>query len=254
MRSIAFSVQKGGTGKTTTAVNVAYGLSKRGKKVCLVDCDPQGNASTNYLTETTKYELADILKEKIFTKEAVTQIRENLYIIPTFSIGGDLRGYSKTTASEEPLVFQDLAEELGKLGFDYAIYDLSPAFGALESAVLNGVDEVITPILAEPFSLDGIEIFAAELERLKKRLRSRVRYDKIIINNVNMSYGIHRDSTDKIIQAVKGKLIPFVIPQDVSLKDAQGDRLSIYEYQKAGDKEPGTSRSVAAYETLVEEL
>jgi len=251
MKKIAFSVQKGGTGKTTTSVNVAHGLARRGYKTCLVDCDPQGNATTNYLKEPPENELADILDDKVFVREALVQIRDNLFLLPTFSIGGGLKAYSEKVASKEPYVFQDLAEELLKLKFDYVIYDLSPAFGDLESAILNACDEVITPILPEYFSIDGIQIFSAQLDILRKRLRSKVRYDRVVINNVNMSLGIHKDMAASIQKAAKGRFITYIIPQDVNLKNAQGLNESIYDYHGASDKEPGQSRSVTAYEQLV---
>jgi len=254
LKKIGFSVQKGGSGKTTTSTNVAFGLSKRGYKVVLADCDPQGNASTNYLTEAPKYELSDVLNGSVEVKDALTLIRDNFYILPTFSIGGGLRLYGETKVTQEPFIFQDLSEELEKLGFDYLIYDLSPGLGPLERAVIIGSDEVITPILPEYFSLDGVEIFIAELEKLKKSMRVKTRYEKVVINNFNMSLGIHKRIVQDIENAIQGKLQPFFIPQDVNLKNAQSVNKSIYEYVAGNDKEAGKSRSVEYFNKLVEVL
>jgi len=254
VKKIGFSVQKGGSGKTTTSTNVAFGLARKGYKVVLADCDPQGNASTNYLTEAPEYELSDVLNGNVEVKDALAEIRENFFILPTFSIGGGLRLYGETKVTQEPFIFQDLGEELEKLGFDYLIYDLSPGLGPLERAVMIGSDEVITPILPEYFSLDGVEIFITELEKLRKAMRIKTKYDKVIINNINLSLKIHKETVNDIEKAIKGKLTPYHIPQDVNLKSAQAENISIYEYIARGEKEAGTSRSVQYFETLVEAL
>ena len=254
MKKIGFSVQKGGSGKTTTSTNIAFGLASKGHRVVLADCDPQGNASTNYLKDAPQYELSDVLNGKVEVKDALTEIRENLFILPTFSIGGGLRLYGETKVTQEPFIFQDLAEELEKLGFDYLIYDLSPGLGPLERAVIIGSDEVITPILPEYFSLDGVEIFITELEKLKKSMRVKTKYEKVIINNINMSLGIHKTTVEEIEKAIAGKLKPFFIPQDVNLKNAQAVNQSIYEYVPKNEKEAGKSRSVEYFNKLVEVL
>ncbi|MBF9018960.1 MULTISPECIES: ParA family protein [unclassified Oceanispirochaeta] len=254
MKSIAFAVQKGGTGKTTTAVNVAHGLALKGKKTALIDCDPQGNATNNYFTELPMNELADVLSGKVSPVEAFTEIRENLFMIPTFAIDGGLRLWGETQATKEPYIFDDLKGELATLGFDYVIYDLSPAFGSLERAVMIGADEVITPILPEPFSVDGVEIFASELTKLRKQMRSKIGFNRVVVNNVNMSLGIHKENLEAIKAAVGDRMTVMVVPQDTSLKNAQGVNKSIYEYMRKGDKEAGQSRSVEAYNSIVEVL
>lgn len=254
MKSIAFAVQKGGTGKTTTAVNVAHGLALKGNKTVLIDCDPQGNATNNLFTEKPVHELAEVLKGEITPDEGITEIRDNLFIIPTISIGGGLRAWGRSDAKDEIYIFDDLKKELGKMGFDYIIYDLSPSFGDLEQAVLMGADEVITPILPEPFSVDGVEIFVSELNRFRRQKRAKVDFSRVIVNNVNLSLGIHRKNLNDIQTAVAGKMDIMVVPQDTSLKNAQGDCKSIYEYTRKGDKAPGLSRAVEAYNSIVEAL
>lgn len=254
MKTISFAIQKGGVGKTTSSVNVAHGLARKGHKTVLIDADPQGNASTNYITELPGHELADVLFGKVEVKDALVPIRENLYMLPTYAIGGDLRKYGNTEVNEEPFIFQDLADALKKEGFDYCIYDLSPSFGPLERAVLLGSDEVVTPLLPEAFSVDGIESFTFDLDSLRKKMRARIRYDKLILNNVNMSLKIHKDSVNKIKSKIPESMQVFIIPQDVRIKDAQNANKSIYEYKREQDKEEGLSRSVTAFNDLVEAL
>jgi chromosome partitioning protein len=254
MKSFAFAVQKGGTGKTTTAVNVAHGLALKGFKTVLIDCDPQGSATNNYFPELPLTELADVLTGKVTPESALTEIRPGLFMLPSFSLTGKLRLWGETQATQEPYIFDELRAELAKLGFDYVIFDLSPAFGHLERAVLIGAREVITPILPEPFSVDGITIFTSELNKLRKQMRVNIKYDRVIINNLNLSLGIHKDNLQIIKDGLNGSMDLMIVPQDVNLKNAQGSYKSIYEYIKPGDKEAGLSRSVEAYNRIVEGL
>ena len=84
---IAVANQKGGVGKTTTAVNLSAGLALLGRRVLLIDCDPQGNISSWFLKEPPKYELADVLQGKCYVNDAIVKIPavDNLYILPTYS-------------------------------------------------------------------------------------------------------------------------------------------------------------------------
>ena len=254
VKTISFAIQKGGVGKTTTSVNVAHGLARKGFKTALVDCDPQGNASTNYITELPGHELADVLFGKVEAKDALVPIRENLYMLPTYAIGGDLKKFEKNEADENPFIFQELMDLLKKEGFDYVVCDLNPSFGPLERAVLLGTDEVITPLFPEPFSIDGIESFLYDLDNLRKRMRTRIHYNKLILNNVNMSLKIHKDSMNQIQEKLPDTMNVFIIPQDTQLKNAQAAKKSIFEYKGPNDKLEGQSRSVEAYQTLVEAL
>ena len=95
MKSYAFALQKGGTGKTSISVSLAVELASKGKKVVYIDCDPQGNSSS-WLLNSFDHELADILYEKAQVLECVYKSDvENLYVIPTFGVGGELKAWAK---------------------------------------------------------------------------------------------------------------------------------------------------------------
>lgn len=254
MVKISIAIQKGGVGKTTTAVNLAHGLSMKGKKVVLVDCDPQGNCSSNYIAELPLHELANVLQGEATVKEALVPIRDNLFIIPTYSVNGSLRNYGDTKINQEPYIFQDLAEELKKENFDYVIYDLSPGFSGLERAVLLGSDEVITPLLPEAFSFGGIESFTHDLDKLRKQMRHRIKYNKLILNNVNMSLKEHKNNVAEIIDSLPEEMNTFIIPTDTRIKEAQSHKKSIFEYKRDNDRSNTPSRSVDAFNKLVEAL
>lgn len=219
-KAISFHLQKGGVGKTTISGTLACQSAIQGVKTLLIDCDPQGNTSSWFLTETPKFELADVLQGKCFSKDAVVQVPSipDLYILPTFGIGGTLKIYSETKLNEEPFVFQDLIADLSNM-FERIIFDLSPGLGRLEKSVIIASDEIITPLTPEVFSLDGLEIFIHELNALKKNMRSNVKHNKIIINSFDNRIKQHRDIYN--VAKETGKYNVFKIPVDPIFRKAQ---------------------------------
>ena len=125
MKSFSFLNRKGGTGKTSLSVTCAIQLALQGHKTLLIDCDPQGNSSS-WLANNFQYELADVLTGKVKVEDAISQtIVENLYILPTFAINGNLQAYASTTNKYyafADIIFPAVSD------FDYVISDTSPAF------------------------------------------------------------------------------------------------------------------------------
>ncbi|MEI0566371.1 ParA family protein [Brachyspira pulli] len=226
MKSIAFHILKGGVGKTTLSGNVAYKISET-KKTILIDCDIQANTSNWFLKEKTDYELSDCLQGKPL-ENAIKKIKDNLYIIPTKSKDSGLKNYAETKLFQEPFIFDDLNEELKKIGFEYAVYDLSPSISQLERCILLAINEVITPITPEYFSFDGIELFYNELQKINKSYRKNIKYNKIIINLINKSFETHKQYLN-ILQDLK-KYNIYKIGQDRKIADSQKFHQTIFEY------------------------
>lgn len=219
-RTVAFHLQKGGVGKTTISGTLACQSALNGKKTLVIDCDPQGNISSWFLQTAPAFELADVLQGKCFVKDAIVKVPvvDNLYLLPTFGIGGTLKTYSETKLSEEPFVIQDLVKEVSS-DYDHIIMDLSPGLGMLERYALIASDEVITPMTSEVFSLDGLEIFITELQKLRKNLRSNVKHDKIIINSFDTRIKQHRDIYTAAVESGNYKV--YLIPVDPVFRKSQ---------------------------------
>lgn len=216
---VSFHLQKGGVGKTTISGTLAAQSALDGYKTLLIDVDPQGNASSWFVQNKLTYELADVLQGHCYYNEAILPIEKvpNLYILPTFGIGGGLKLYAETKISDEPYVIQDLVGELIQ-EYDRVILDLSPGLGKLERSALIASEEIITPMTPEIFSLDGLEIFIEELSKVKKNLRSKVQHDKVIINSFDGRIKQHKDIYNA---ALSGHYKVYKIPVDPVFRKAQ---------------------------------
>lgn len=237
-KTVAFHLQKGGVGKTTISGTLACQSALSSKKTLIIDCDPQGNVSSWFLQSAPKFELADVLQGKCFVGDAIVKIPniDNLYILPTFGIGGTLKIYSETKLAEEPYVLQDLVSEVSK-DFDRVILDLSPGLGMLERAALIASDEVVTPMTSEVFSLDGLEIFIHELQKLRKNMRSAVKHNKIIINSYDTRIKQHRDIYAAALESGNYKV--YLIPVDPIFRKSQeaGKAPQLFKVRGRGMKE-----------------
>jgi len=218
-KAISFHLQKGGVGKTTISGTLACQSALDGYATLIVDVDPQGSISSWFLKEAPKYELADVIRGDCYINEAIVKVPQidNLYIIPSFGINGNLKNYSETKLAEEPFVIQDTIRELKK-DFVHVILDLSPGLGRLETAALISSDEVITPMTPEVFSLDGLEIFKNELIKIKKNFRSNVKHSKIIINSYDERIRQHKEIVEA---ASEGNFSVYKIPVDPVFRKAQ---------------------------------
>ena len=237
-KTVAFHLQKGGVGKTTISGTLACQSALSGKRTLIVDCDPQGNVSSWFLQEAPKWELADVLQGRCFVSDAIIKVPniDNLYLLPTFGIGGTLKSYSETKLSEEPYVLQDLVNEVSE-DYEHIVLDLSPGLGMLERSALIASDEVITPMTSEVFSLDGLEIFIHELQKLRKNLRANVKHDKIIINSFDTRIKQHRDIYEAAIESGNYKV--YLIPVDPVFRKSQeaGKAPQLFKVRGRGMKE-----------------
>ncbi len=250
-KTVAFHLQKGGVGKTTISGTLACQSALNGNKTLLIDCDPQGNLSSWFLTDPPKYELADVLQGKCFVFDAIVKVSmiDNLYILPTFGIGGGLKLYSETKLADEPYVLEDLVKEVSEQ-FEHIVLDLSPGLGRLERSALIASDEIVTPMTPEVFSLDGLEIFIDELQRLKKNMRSNVRHNKIIINSFDGRIRQHRDIYNAAEES--GRFKVFRIPVDPLFRKAQeANRVPQVFKVKGRGLKPGTLEALAELDSNI---
>lgn len=223
----AFSIanNKGGVGKTTLSVSLAAELAKRAR-VLIIDCDPQGNTTGSLLTSYNN-EFADVLFGKCTAEEAIMPTEyNNLFVMPTVSLDksnpnslNQLRLYKTTLAANNPNAIRKMVKSLADK-FDYVVFDTSPAFDPFEENIMAACDEVVTVMLMDVFSVDGLTIFKENLADFKERKEmENPKFSKIILNSCNKSITLHK----KILEEMDAQdnFDCFVVPQDQAFKRAQ---------------------------------
>lgn len=233
MKTVCFALQKGGVGKTSISVSVAAELAQNGKKVLLIDADPQGNASS-WLLESLNNEFADVLLGDATLKEAVMPAAniENLYVLPTAGTDTRLNEYSETKALNEPYKIADELTPSIKLdGYDYCIIDTSPSFKALEKSCIAAADEVVAVLTLSNMGTDGLEIFGNHLANAKQKLRlgEKPTFNKIVLNNHNAGFK-QQNLILQQIEAATQSFTHFVVPQDQVFDRACGGHGSINQF------------------------
>jgi cellulose biosynthesis protein BcsQ len=242
MRKIGFQIAKGGVGKTTSAGHIALGVSLRGKKVLAVDADPQGNLTSWLSIHAPKYELSDVLNEIATLEQAIIPLTGNLSLLPTFAHGSTLRDFAELKLLQRPFTFRALVKNIETLGFDFVVFDMSPGSSSLEKMIIAALDEIITPLTPEFFSVDGLTTFVETLSWINKNLEGNVKHERIILNNFNRSFAQHLLFSEEIKRL---KYHIYTIAQERPLADGQKDHLTAWDIR---------SKNIPEFERLAADL
>lgn len=250
MKTIVIANQKGGVGKTTTAITLAHGLARHDRRVLLVDCDPQGQVAT-FLGVPQESGLFDILVSNRPLDEAIRPAatyghpRSNLSLIP-----GDKRSATaQIVLSAEGFRLQALAEALAPLAdedrMDFVVLDTSPSIGLLQEAAIYAADWLIVPCAADYPSVEGV----AGVLRTMKAVTERGGNCLLLGVLPTMYDEVTRESRATLEQLRKelGDAVLYPIHRATLLRDCAAVGVTVWE------KSP-TSRTAAEYEVLVEEI
>jgi chromosome partitioning protein len=231
MKTIAIALQKGGTGKTVLSVSLAASLARQDPgRVLLIDCDPQGNSTEWTFSQSLNAELASVLLGKCKLKDAIIPSEfPGLSVLPTAGLGGELKVWDEGAGSRKPFAMREVIKGVAAQGYKFCILDLSPGFGAIERATLVASDEVITPIMPDPFGISGLEIFTKNLADLRTDLETqKPEYRRIIINAVDNRIKQHGEIVETMRnEAAEFKL--YVFPVDQVFRRAETEHKSIYD-------------------------
>jgi chromosome partitioning protein len=237
MKIVAIANQKGGVGKTTTAVNLGCALAEQGQRILIIDLDPQANATSALgLQELERESLYDALLGGSSVVDKIIPTRlDRLFIIPSDL---DLAGAEVEIARMDDHLTR-LAKTLSILRsdqtFDFVLLDCPPSLGILMTNALAAADEILTPIQCEYFALEGL----VKIVRVVEQVRDSGANDKIEIGGIVMTmYDSRTNLSSQVVAEVRQHFGPrvyeTVIPRTVRLSEAPSFGKSILEYDPRG--------------------
>ncbi|MFY4776208.1 ParA family protein [Metabacillus sp. RGM 3146] len=236
-RIIAVANQKGGVGKTTTSVNLGACLAYIGKKVLLVDIDPQGNATSGIGVDKAEVNhcVYDILVDDISAAEVIkASVVENLDVIPaTIQLAGAEIELVPTISREVRL---KRAIEKVKQNYDYIIIDCPPSLGLLTINALTASDSVIIPVQCEYYALEGLSQLLNTVRLVQKHLNTELMIEGVLLTMLDARTNLGIQVIEEVKKYFREKVYKTIIPRNVRLSEApsHGQPIILYDARSRG--------------------
>lgn len=252
---LAISNQKGGVGKSTTAASLGFGLARQGKRVLLIDNDPQGSltASLGYqqpdkLPVTLETIMRKIIEDKQFsTGEGILQHDEGVDLLPANIELSGLELLLVNTMSRETIL-REYINTVRNI-YDYIIIDCMPSLGMLTINALAAADSVIIPVQAQFLSIKGLEQLLRTIFKVRKQINPGLMIDGILLTMVDNRTNYAREISQILREQYGNQLRIFEneIPRSVRAEETSAEGKSIYKYDPRG-------KVAAAYSAFVREV
>ena len=245
-RIITIANQKGGVGKTTSAVNLAASMGLAGLNVLVIDLDPQGNASTAFGID--HYEDASGSFDVLLDGEAIADMMsaaegfDSLWVLPaTLDLAGaDIELISTVAEAKRPFLLKKaLANFLEDHEMDYVFIDCPPSLGMLTINALAAVTEVLIPIQCEFYALEGVQQLLRTIEFAKERLNPELEVSTILLTMYNSTTNLSASVVEEVRGYFGKKVLETVIPRSIYVAEAPSFGQSVMTY------DPGSTGAVA---------
>lgn len=236
-RIIAIANQKGGVGKTTTSVNLSACLAHVGKKVLLIDTDPQGNATSGVGINKGDVQkcIYDILIDDADFHEVILTTKvENLDIIPaTISLAGAEIELVSTISREVRMkhAIQGVQEQ-----YDYIIIDCPPSLGLLTINALTASDSILIPVQCEYYALEGLSQLLSTIRLVQKHLNEHLTIDGVLLTMFDARTNLGIQVIEEVKKYFQDKVYRTIIPRNVRLSEApsHGEPIIVYDSKSRG--------------------
>lgn len=239
---IAITNQKGGVGKTTTTFNLGIALANQGKKVLIVDVDPQSNLTTYagwYDEEQLKYTLSDLMEQsmnddEIKTRESILHHKENIDLIPSSLNLSALENSLAYAMSREYTLRNCLS--VVKKDYDYILLDCQPSLGMLTINALASADSVLIPVQSEYFALRGMTDLFKIINKVRRQINPTLKIDGAFITLVDKRTNLSKEIAKQIDENYGSilRLYDTRIPRAVKTAESTSSGGSVFAYDKNG--------------------
>lgn len=247
-KSIAIFNQKGGVGKTTTNVNLSASIGKLGKRVLVLDMDPQGNTTSGYGIDKNKVEntIYEVIIDGLDIREAIIKTEfDNIDIVAAAS---ELAGAEIELANEHNREYK-LRNSLENIkdNYDYIFIDCPPSLGMLTINSLTAVDSVLIPIQCEYYALEGVSQLMSTYKLVKKRLNPEIQIQGVVLSMFDGRANLSIQVVEEVKRYFKGSVYTTLIPRNVRVAEAPSYGKPVIYYDLK-------CRGTLAYKELAEEF